>query len=99
ATDFLGISAETPAPAELLHKIPWLIEHASFINPATVAIAIACTLLIHFWPRFGYARVPGSIVAMVLATGLVAIFGWENSAGVATVGSRFGPDAIPHGLP
>jgi len=99
ATDFLGISAETPAPAELLHKIPWLIEHASFINPATVAIAIACTLLIHFWPRFGYARVPGSIVAMVLATGLVAIFGWESSAGVATVGSRFGPDAIPHGLP
>lgn len=97
--EFLGLN-QGPAPSEFLEKIPWLLKNLGHINPAVLALAAGCTLFIHFWPRLGYhRRVPGSIIAMVAATVLVAAFGWETSAHVATIGSKFGPDAIPHGLP
>jgi SulP family sulfate permease len=101
APEFLGItSASTPPPAEFLEKIPWLLENISNISLTTLLLAAGCTLFIHFWPRLGYhQRVPGSIIALVVATAIVAVFGWEASGEVATVGSKFGPDAIPHGLP
>ena len=99
APEFLGLNQE-PAPAGFLEKLPWLFSHLSDINPASVAIAAACVLFIHFWPRTGYhRRVPGAIIAMIAATVVVAVLGLESSAQVATVGSKFGADAIPRGLP
>jgi SulP family sulfate permease len=99
APEFFGIK-QGPAPAEFLEKIPWLLENLPHLNPATLAVAAGCALFIHFWPRLGYhRRVPGSVIAMVVATVLVAWWGLDASAQVATVGSKFGPDAIPHGLP
>lgn len=97
--EFFGITHAAP-PAEFFEKIPWFLGNLGHINPLTLAIAAACTLFIHFWPRLGYhRRVPGSIIAMVAATVLVAAFGWDTSFDVATIGGKFGADAIPHGLP
>ena len=99
APEFLGLN-QGPPPAEFLEKIPWLLKNIPHINPTTLVIAAGCMLFIHFWPRLGYhQRVPGSIIAMIAATALVAAFGWEASLHVSTVGSKFGPEAIPHGLP
>lgn len=99
APEFLGLN-QGPAPAGFLEKLPWLFSHLSDINPASVAIAAACVLFIHFWPRTGHhRRVPGAIVAMIAATVVVAVLGLESSAQVATVGSQFGADAIPRGFP
>ena len=99
ASEFFGIT-QGPAPADFLQKIPWLLKNIAHLNPATFALAAGCTLFIHFWPRFGYSkRVPGSIIAMVGATLLVVWWGLDASAHIATVGSKFGPEAIPQGLP
>jgi SulP family sulfate permease len=43
--------------------------------------------------------VPGSIVAMLGATVIVAAFGWQDGMDIATIGSKFGPGAIPAQLP
>jgi sulfate permease, SulP family len=99
AGDVLGIRADTPAPREFLERVLWLFEHIGSTHLWTLGIAVSCMLLIRFWPRLGFHRVPGSIVAMVLATLVVAFAGLQDSVGVATVGSKFGANAIPSGLP
>ena len=43
-------------------------------------------------------RIPGSIVAMLATAAAVAAFGLEQKLGLETIGSKFGPGAIPLGL-
>ncbi len=97
--DFLGISATEAAPREFVERLHWLGRHIADLNTATLALSAACLAVIHFWPRLGFKRVPGSIVAMLGATVVVSAFGWHESLGIATIGSKFGHAAIPAGLP
>jgi SulP family sulfate permease len=97
--DFLGIRAATPAPREFVDKIPWFWSHLADINPVAAGTGLACAVLIYFWPRFGWKRLPGIIVAMVVASIAVTLLGWPHTHAVTTVGSRFGPDAVPSGFP
>lgn len=103
APDFLGLAAAGAPPRDFLEKLPWLLSHLGSANPTVLSLAAASAAFILLWPRYRgrlrAGRVPGPIVAMVGAAALVAWLGWERSAGVATIGSRFGPEAIPHGLP
>jgi sulfate permease, SulP family len=99
AADFLGIDGHSPPPREFLHKLHWLWENVSQFHLASLGLAVACAFLIGFWPRLGLKRIPGSVVAMLVAAGAVAAFGLEDNLGLATVGSKFGMDAIPLGLP
>lgn len=98
AADLLGFRADTPAPREFFEKLLWIAENIRSANLPTVALSLACLALILLWPRLGLKRLPGSIVAMLAGTLLVVAFGLQE-AGIATVGSKFGPDAIPSGLP
>jgi SulP family sulfate permease len=97
--DFLGIKSNSPAPREFLEKIPWLARHMPDMNPLAAATGVASVLLIYLWPRFGWKRLPGIVVATVAASVAVALLGWAHSHGVSTVGTRFGADAIPSRLP
>jgi SulP family sulfate permease len=103
APSFLGLRGDTAPPGEFAEKIPWLVAHLPAFNPPTVLIALGCALFIHLWPRYRARlhaeRIPGAIIAMVVSALLVVWLGWEKSAGVATIGSQFGPEAIPRGLP
>jgi SulP family sulfate permease len=103
AAAFLGLRSDSPAPSEFGGKISWLVSHLPALNLPTLLIAISSALFIHLWPKYRARlraeRVPGAIIAMVGSAALVAWLGWEKAAGVATIGSQFGPDAIPHGLP
>jgi SulP family sulfate permease len=98
AADLLGIQADTPAPREFFEKLHWIALHLGAANLPTIALSLACLALILLWPRLGLKRLPGSIVAMLAGTLLVVAFSLQE-AGIATVGSKFGPDAIPSGLP
>lgn len=97
--DFLGIRSTEAAPREFLERLHWLATHWADLNIPTVVLSVGCLIVILIWPRLGLKRIPGSIVAMLGATVLVAAFGWQESMGVATIGSKFGPDAIPAHLP
>jgi SulP family sulfate permease len=99
AVDFLGIQAQSPPPREFFHKLQWIWENLLQCNLASLGVAFTCALFISLWPRLGIKRVPGSIVAMLAAAAAVALFGLEQKLGLETIGSKFGPGAIPLGLP
>lgn len=103
ADKFLGLPPATPPPREFVEKIPWLISHLPQLNWPTLLIAVSSALFIHLWPKYRARikadRVPGAIIAMVVSAVLVAWLDRDKTLGVATVGSQFGPNAIPHGMP
>lgn len=89
--DFLGL--ETPKiPGEFLGRMETLWAHIGTVQGATVGLAVVSLLLILVVPRFT-KRLPGTIVALVLATAATALFQFP----VETIGSKFG--GIPLGLP
>jgi sulfate permease, SulP family len=89
--DFLGL--RTPAvPSEFLPRMRLLVHHAATVRWTTVAVGGASLAVILLWPKVT-KRLPGSIVALLLATAAAAIFHLP----VETIGSKFG--GIPQGLP
>jgi SulP family sulfate permease len=89
--DFFGLKTP-PIPSEFLSRIRMLLHYAGTARWETVAISVASLAIIQLWPRLT-KRVPGSIVALLLSTALIAVFHLP----IETIGSKFG--GIPQGLP
>lgn len=91
--DFFGLPA---VEAERFYAKVWaLLQALPQLHPATTGLALLSLLLVIYGPRVPrLQRVPGPLIAMVVATLLQSIF---QFAGVATIGSAFG--GIPRGLP
>lgn len=89
--DFLGLETEA-VPSEFLLRMRLLANSLGSIQWPALLIAVGSLVIILLVPRLT-RRVPGSIVALVLATLAVAVFGFP----VETIGSKFG--GIPTGLP
>lgn len=102
--DFLGLQV-TSMPADFVGMLMALKAAAPSASLASVLVALASLSLIVGWQRLGVLlssrgvmgwmrSVPGSIVALVLATIAVEVL----SLPVATIGSKFGgiPAALPH---
>jgi SulP family sulfate permease len=79
-------------PGEFLPRMQAFAHNMSTADLSTVALSVGSLACILLWPKIT-ARVPGSIVALLLATAAVALVGLP----VETIGSRFG--GIPRGLP
>ena len=102
--DFLGL-VTGPVPAHFFGMLGVLAGAIDTLNVQALALALACLALIVAWqalmpkicskrPRFRVlALVPGSVVALLLASVAVAALGLQ----VDTIGSRFG--GIPSSLP
>ena len=89
--DFLGLS--TPGlPSEFLPRIAMLVNAAPTVRWRTAAGGAASLVVILFWPRLT-RRLPGSIVALLLATVVAAGFNLD----IETIGTAFG--GIPQGFP
>ena len=91
--DFLGLPK---VGGEHFHEKLWhLIEVIPELHVPTVGLAVLSLVLVVFAPKIKpLARVPGPLVAMVVATLLQSTL---HLPGVATIGSAFG--GIPQGLP
>ena len=91
--DFLGLPK---VEGEHFHeKLLHLIEVLPQLHIPTTGMALMSLLLVLFSARVrGLKRVPGPLVALIVATLLQAVFKFE---GIATIGSAFG--GIPQGLP
>jgi SulP family sulfate permease len=87
----LQLAAE---PAEFLPRMVALANVARTASWQTVVLALGSLAMIELWPRRWSRYVPGSIVAVVVATVLVQALGWS---GVETIGSKY--HGIPEGLP
>ena len=91
--DVFGLPA--PTGAHVHDKLLQLRQSLPGFHPTTTLLAALSLALAVFAPRIpGLARVPGPLVAMIVATVLQASFGFEH---VATIKSAFG--GIPLGLP
>ncbi len=76
-------------------KLFHLIQALPQFHLATTALAVLSLLLVIYAPRLPpLKRVPGPLIALVVATALQIIFRFD---GVATIGTAFG--GIPRGLP
>jgi SulP family sulfate permease len=89
--DFLGLKTP-PVPSEFLARIGMLVHYAGSTRWQTVSVAATSLAIILLWPRLT-KRFPGSIVALLLSTAVVAIFHLP----IETIGSKFG--GIPQGFP
>jgi SulP family sulfate permease len=89
--DFLGLRTG-PVPGEFIGRMEVLGRALPSMHLPTLAVASVSLAVILLWPRLT-KRVPGSIVALLLGTLLVALF----RIPVETIGSKFG--GIPTGLP
>jgi SulP family sulfate permease len=89
--DFLGMRIAEP-PTDFFARLQTLAMSTSAIDPVAVALGAGSLALILIVPRV-LPRVPGSMVALVVGTAVVAALGLP----VETIGSRFG--GIPSGLP
>jgi len=89
--DFLGLKIGA-IPADFLEK--WLIymHHLHTIDGTTVFFSLLSLAILILWPRIN-RRIPGSLIAILIVTGLVQVF----HIPVETIGSRFGD--LPAGLP
>lgn len=90
---FLGLPAVS---GRHFHEVLWhsMLSVPSY-HPATTLIGVLSLLLIVLAPKVrGLRRVPGPLVAMLVATVIQSIFRFD---GVATIGSAFG--GIPQHLP
>src|ERR1700730_6602239 len=89
--DFLGLKTG-PVPSEFIARIRMLLHFAGTTRWQTVAVAATSLAIILLWPRLT-KRVPGSIIALLLSTAVVAGFHFP----IETIGSKFG--GIPQGFP
>jgi SulP family sulfate permease len=89
--DFLGLQMAS-VPVDFLAKWKAYAQALPTLNPAAALIGILTAFLIFIWPK-SWQKIPGSIVAIVLAT----VVAQALHLPVESIRSRFG--GIPHGLP
>ncbi len=90
--DFFGLSIDK-MPSDFFPKMAALIERIGTFQWPTLLTAAISLVIIRFWPGKWNRRVPGSIIALILATFAAGLFRLP----METIGSRFG--GIPQGLP
>ena len=95
--DFFGLQIEK-MPAQFFQAVQTLYAAANTVNPTALVLACASLAVLVVWKisqkHLGWlGHIPGTVVAMVLATIVTTLF----SLPVDTIGSRFG--GIPSGLP
>jgi len=89
--DFLGLNIAT-MPSEFHEKLIVIYQNFSTVNLFEFGTALTSLIIIIFWSKIN-KKIPGSLVALVIATLTIFIF----NIPVATIGSKFGE--IPSNLP
>nr|WP_255948393.1 SulP family inorganic anion transporter [Brucepastera parasyntrophica] len=89
--DLFGLTVQD-IPGDFIGKLGAYWNARGSLNLYALAVAVCSILVIIFWPRIN-RKIPGSLIAIILATLVVQIF----KIPVETIGSRFG--SIPTVLP
>lgn len=82
--DFLGLSIDN-VPSEFIHKWASYISNISTAKIPTILVGGLSLLILIYWPKIN-KTMPGSLVALIVATVLVKFLGLP----VETIGDRFG---------
>ena len=87
--NFFGLNIEK-MPVDFVGKIQVLASHLNGIHWPTVALGVASVALMGLWPKRLARFVPGTMVGLVCATIVVAIFGLHDRFQIATIGEFSG---------
>jgi sulfate permease, SulP family len=90
-SDFLGLRIER-VPADFIEKWIEYGIHISTANLYTIGVGLGSLVIIIFWNKITH-RLPGQLIAIIIATAVVQIF----QLPVETIASRFGD--VPNSLP
>lgn len=82
--DLLGIPG-TGLPPDPVGKWVYYARHLENINYLAGGMGLLTIVITVLWPRI-YRKIPGSLIAIIVVTGLTALFDLD----LATIGSRFG---------
>jgi SulP family sulfate permease len=89
--DFFGLKIES-VPADFVDKWIEYAKYAPTFDLYTIAVGLGSLLIIIFWPKVT-RKIPGQLVAIIVATLVVQIF----QIPVDTIATRFG--GVPNSLP
>ncbi len=91
--DFTGITfPQGVAPISTLAKLTTLASYGASLNWQAVAIGLISLVILILWPKVS-AKIPGSLIAVIVAALLVKLLGLE----VNTIGSLFTiSNELPH---
>jgi SulP family sulfate permease len=88
--DLLGLRLES-VPGDFLGRLLVVGQHLATFSPSAALLGLGCLAVILVLQRYA-PRVPGTILALAAASGIVAFLGLP----VETIGTRFGE--LPRGL-
>lgn len=93
--NFFGLTLAGKDPADAVGKIKLYVSSFDSTNIYSVIVGLVALAVCIFWPKIT-TKVPGSLIAIVVATVLVKILGWDTAHNVMTIGMK---NHIPSGFP
>lgn len=96
--NFFGLRFLAKDPADAIGKIKLYATSMDTVNIYSVIIGLIALAVCIFWPKITN-KVPGSLIAIIVATVIVKVLGWDdpiNGHGVMTIGMK---NHIPSGFP
>ncbi|PWJ68198.1 MULTISPECIES: SulP family inorganic anion transporter [unclassified Fibrobacter] len=96
--NFFGLKFLAKDPADAVGKIKLYASSLDTINIYSVIIGIIALAVCILWPKIT-TKVPGSLIAIIVATVVVKVLGWDDPVtghGVVTIGMK---NHIPSGFP
>ena len=93
--NFLGLTFAGADPADAIGKIKLYATSLGTVNFFSVFVGIVALAVCILWPKVT-TKIPGSLVAIIVATVLVKVSGWDTDYGVVTIGMK---NHIPSGFP
>lgn len=93
--NFFGLTFAGADPADAVGKIKLYATSFGTVNPFSVIVGFVALAVCIVWPKIT-TKIPGSLVAIIVATVLVKVLGWDTEYGVVTIGMK---NHIPSGFP
>ncbi|MCQ2063208.1 MAG: sulfate permease [Fibrobacter sp.] len=93
--NFFGLTFSGADPADAVGKIKLYATSFGTLNPFSVIVGVVALAVCIVWPKIT-TKIPGSLVAIIVATVLVKVLGWDTVHGVVTIGMK---NHIPSGFP
>ena len=96
--NFFGLRFLTKDPADAVGKIKLYASSFDTINIYSVIVGLIALAVCILWPKIT-TKVPGSLIAIIVATVVVKVLGWDDPVyghGVMTIGMK---NHIPTGFP
>lgn len=96
--NFFGLTFAGADPADAVGKIKLYVSSFGSINVYSVIVGVVALAVCILWPKIT-TKVPGSLIAIIVATVMVKVLGWDdpvNGHGVVTIGMK---NHIPSGFP